>query len=273
MREGCIGMDLSKMEVEYSMTSQHIEALLSSNNTAEAVRECYMWADVVAHKLGFTYDKNWKIFKKEYVSKFFGAPPSITLRGDEASVFMFETFVDSYSDRKIRMTIHTDDEACHSKSVLLTKGHEREMFILAQKQLRSQDCIVVFPESSNDKTICFRCAMSDFGQKNQFEGGFGQAYLSFENERGLHPVASVECNAENIILRMTGNSIIQEYLKSLIVNYGSYIIGTARRAMRYIGADYISVEGYYNYVIKDKPIVVDCDLTFDKIFFRVEKNA
>ncbi|MDE5562529.1 MAG: hypothetical protein K2J01_03155 [Clostridiales bacterium] len=265
--------DLSKMEVEYSMTSQHIETLLSNNKVVEAADECYLWADVVARKLGFSYNKNWKVFKKEYVARFFGSPISVALGSDAASVSRLEEFVRLYRNRNIRMTVHANNEACHSKSTLLTRGLEREMFIEAQKQLNSQDCIVVFPESSNENTICFRCAIADCGQKSLFEGGFGQAYLSFENERGLHPVAAIEWDIEKCILEKTGDDIIKKYLNSLIIKYGNYIVDTARRAIRYIGAEYISVEGYYNFVIEDKPTIVDCDLPFDKVFFGLEKNA
>lgn len=265
--------DLSKMEVEYSMTSHHIEALLSRNSVIEAAEECYLWADVVARKLGFSYNRNWKVFKKEYVARFFGPPISITLGADVGSIFRLVEFVRLYQNRNIRMTVHANNEACHSKCILLTKGLELKMFIEAQKKLNPQDCIVVFPESSNVNTICFRCAIADCGQKNLFEGGFGQAYLSFENERGMHPVAAIEWDIEKSILEKTGNDIIKKHLNSLIIKYGSYIVDTAMRAIRFIGADYISVEGYYNFVLEDKPIIVDCDLPFDKVFFWLEKNA
>ncbi len=265
--------DLSKMEVEYAMTNQRIERLLSSNNVVGAARECYSWADVVARKLAFSYNNNWKVFKKEFIARFFGAPPSITFTANMESNLRLEEFIRFYSGKNMRMTVHTDNEACHSKSILLKKGLELEMFMVAQKQLRGQDCIVVFPESSDDNSICFRCSVTDNAQKVFFEGGYGQACLSFENERGLHPVASIECNTCKFILESSGDCSIKEHLYSLIVDHWNYLVDTARRAIRFIGADYISVEGYYNYVLGVRPIIVDCDLPFDKVFFRMEKNA
>ena len=186
----------------------------------------------------------------------------------------FQTFKNLYSNSVLRMTIHKNSEACHSKSVALNYGEEIKQFSSELNQLGTQDCIVVFPESSGPNTICFRCAVNDFGQEIYFEAGFGQAYLTFENERGLHPTASMQKNKSSKQYCVNGDKSLILCLRNLIEQYGVYLTLTANRMCRLLGMDYISIEGYYDYKEKSCPIIVDCDLPFDKVFFKkVDNNA
>ncbi|MCX4384223.1 MAG: hypothetical protein OSJ39_00315 [Clostridia bacterium] len=265
--------ELSKMEAEYEFAQEQIDKALHCDDYVSAIEECYNWADIIARKYGFTYNRNWKLFKKKLVACYFGAPPSKSFSKNMNPIDAFKEFKELYNNSVLRMTIHKNNEACHSKSMALDYGEEITQFSSALNQLCDQDCIVVFPESSGPHSICFRYSIDDLCQDIYFEAGYGQAYLTFENERGLHPTASMQKNFFSRQYCISGEDSLVLWLRNLIEKYGDYLIMNANRMCRLLGMDYISIEGYYNFGEKTCPIIVDCDLPFDKVFFKkVDRN-
>lgn len=264
--------DFTNMEVEYVLTQSLIDSALRDGNYSNARNECYIWANIVAKKLGFSFNNNWKLFKKNLVAAYFGSTPYRSFTNNPGTISEFNEFKEKYNDFHLRMTIYKNSEACHSKSILLNPGEEVVQFSLALRNLEARDCIVVFPESSGPKTICFRCAIYSFGQDVSFEAGYGQAYLTFENERGLHPVASMEKNMFSQQYSAKGEKPLVSLLQELVEKYGEYLILTLCRICRLLGLDYISIEGYYNYNLQQHPVIIDCDLPFDKVFFEGAVN-
>lgn len=258
----------SKMEAEYILTKSLINKALSNYNYSNAIEECYNWADIVANKFGFSYNKNWKLFKKKLVGKYFGSPPFKCFSRNQQSLEDFKIFKKTYANSKLRMTIHKHNEACHSKSIALINGDEIKHFLWAIKELGPQDYITVFPESSGPYSICFRCAISNFGQDIYYEAGFGQAYLTFENERGLHPIASVHKNKSCGKCSIIGVDSLKMHIYKMIEDYEYFLTSKMYCMCQFLGMDYIAIEGYYNYKEKTRPIIVDCDLPFDKVFFK-----
>lgn len=262
-----IDYNITDMESEYAFSKRKINDALERCNLQQAVQECYAWAKVIADKLGFSFRDNWKLFKKNLVAYYFGKTPMASFDVADRSVERFLTFLGEYKESVMRMTVHKSDEACHSYSAVLPKGGELQAFKENVERLQGQDCLVVFPEVANKNTICFRCAVSAFQRGIYFEAGRGQAYLTFEAERGKHPIASVYKNQKDNTFICDGDRDLVDLLNDLIDKYGNYLIATANRMCGYLGAEYISVEGYYDISKRDKPVIVDCDLPFDTVFF------
>jgi len=256
--------DCSKIYATYIMYRSLIKNQFDKRNITNGQLIALEWANYISQRIGLKYASNWKIFKKNLAQYYFGKLECrrFTKENILEEIISYIKIFDKHI--KVRMSVHKFESSCHSKSVRVTMND----FDLIKKeilQLQQNDEIEIFPEASNENSICFRRLSSEFGSPS-YEVGFGQAMYVFESERGKHKVCSLSFVDKNIKIINSGDKYLDTYAINLINDYEEYFSLKANMIYRYTGIEYLSIEGYYNYYKKSQPIIVDFDLPFDYIF-------
>jgi hypothetical protein len=256
--------DCSKNLVTYIMYSNLIKKQFEKRNIAEGQLIALEWANYICQKLGLNVASNWKIFKKNLTQFYFGELECKRFTSKNTIEDIFSYIKNLNVDNKIRMSVHRYESSCHSKSVRIGIN-SADLIEHELRCLLSDDEIEIFPEASNDDSICFRRLSSEFGNPI-YEVGFGQAMYVFENERGKHKICTISHKEGNCEITGSGDSLLDKCAMSLFNEFDSCFSIKSNMIYRYTGIEYLSIEGYYDYVKKSSPIIVDFDLPFDYIF-------
>lgn len=256
---------MSNIAEEFDFFHYKIKRAIEKNDWKLASDISLQWAQIVECKLGLQSSNNWKEFKVNLCEHYFGKNESRFFCADSSPLDIRNYYL-RLLPSKVRFTVHKSDEACHSTSRRIDDFGSIEDVIDLIRSLSYGDIVKIFPESSNDQTICFR-RLYEFDNNNvSYEMGFGQAYLVFENERGYHETISLEIS-HNKIQTIGSNTSLLVAGKQLFDEYESVLQLNSWRLCKYLGVPYVSIEGYYNHVNNLSPSVVDIDLPFDIAFF------
>lgn len=256
---------MGNLAEEFELFYCKIEKAARKNDWELASSISWQWAQIVNNKLGLKSSNNWKQFKINLCEHYFGKNESRFFTADSNPNDVRDYYF-RLLPNKVRCTIHKNNEACHSVSRRIDDFGGIENVVDIIQSLSIGDMLKMFPESSNNQTICFR-RLYDFTNNDvAYEMGFGQAYLVFENERGYHDTVSIGITHPK--MKITGsNTQLLRVGKQLYDEWESFLQLNSWRLCKYLGITYVSIEGYYNYENHSAPVIVDIDLPFDIAFF------
>lgn len=261
-----INPEPSVIENWFSHCKNRINKSLINNDIEGAILIAYDWADFICGKIGVRNEGNWKLFKKEIIKKYFGKYFSKKFKTgwDYNDVV---DFLNNFQEKDFRVSVFPKNIACRSQSLPL-KVVDKNSWGDILKEIDNSHDIEVFPQASNDNSICFRRFATLFGEEIKYEVGYGQAMNVFENEQGTHQILS--CSLANNIFRFYSedNNIgeLNSRLKELIFTHNYYLQSISKLICTEIGLEWLSIEGYYQSDPLSKLLIVDIDLPFDYLF-------
>lgn len=266
----------SKEEVLTNFAESQVADALRRGDFEGAREAVLSWANSVARHVGLSCEStmNWKFFKREVIARWFG--------GVERRKFPPEwnpgealEYACSLLDRNIRISQFPSTIACHAVSIRIGVGcfDDLEATVVS---LDPSIPIEIFPESSSDRTICFRRFAPLFNEMVVYEAGLGQAMLVFESEQGLHPIVSAVKTEMGVKFDSIDRSdveieIIRHRLERLIKEREEILACQSYGLCRTLGIEAIAVEGYYDDTTS-RLVIVDGDLPFDLAFMQ-KKSA
>lgn len=253
-------------DVMYLYYEKQISDLMCANKKKDAQYKAFEWLQEYVRSLCITVPWNWKISKKQIAAFFFGKPDSVCLYFEDDLKKGID-FIESHSDYNVRCSFHKYDTACHSESHRISVN-TMEWLKKIKSTMNQNDVIDIFTECSTSTTTCFRRFSLQFNEEISYEMGYGQAMYVFETERGEHDVAGMYFQNNSWELKGAVDSTLTGYLEQLIKKHEQYLAIKTQCICYYLGIPQISIEGYFDTANPaKKPIIVDIDLPFDKVFF------
>lgn len=247
-----------------------IAEALAREDYNKAREAALCWAKALSDRLGCEFTGNWKFFKRSLAAKWFGAAENRRFAAYWNPEEVLQ-YANSLTERSIRISIFPDNIACHAVSLRIPAGRPIELASTVTS-LDRETPIEIFPESSNERTICFRRFTSQFGEEIFYEAGTGQAMLVFESEQGKHPLVRAirvsDTTFEFVVAEEVtedSSSSIHSRLQQLIYLHEESFLRKSFGMCRYLGIEFLSIEGYYDHLY-NRLTVVDIDLPLDAIF-------
>lgn len=250
----------------YFYYEKQITTLLAENKKKEAQKKAFEWLQEYVVPLCISVPWNWKIAKKQIAAYYYGKTPSVHLYFED-TVEKGIYFIQSHAEQNIRCSFHRFNAACHSESHRITNKNF-DWLVEIKKRMSPKDVIDIFTECSTTSTTCFRRFSLPYNEEISYEMGYGQAMYAFEAERGQHDVVGGNYSGGKWRLENTSNGKLTGCLEELIRNHEQYLAIKAQCICYYLGIPQLSIEGYFDTMNPTKkPIIVDIDLPFDKVFF------
>lgn len=270
--EKYIVLEASKEELWFQSAKGRIARAIATNQWPKAQVIALDWADGVCDRLGLTAFGNWKFFKRSVVARWFGSVENKRFLPGWSTQEALE-YANSFKGRQLRLSVFSRDVACHAPSLRLP-ADRKEMWESILAQVDKSIPMEMFPESSTEKTICFRRYTTLFGESISYEAGKGQAMQVFEQERGQHPIVLATKGEDDYTFsRIERDSYpirlaqeIDAQLRQLIESWDKVLTSRSFGLCRMLGIDSISIEGYFDSTRSEDIVVVDVDLPFDFVF-------
>lgn len=222
------------------------------------------WSNRVARAAGLEPPTNWKVFKRDLVAVWFGAPEHKRF----APGWKSESVLDYCRNtrlpgRPVRVSVFTCDIACHSESYVIPDDEHDSMLLFSA--LDANSLLEVFPQQHEDM-LCFRACMDN--ANCIIEIGSGQASATFEGNSTSNLLAiGLVSTQDNTAFWMKApsrkcSSSIEEFLAKC----GPSLFGRMRAMRAFLCLECVSLEGYFEPLSIGEPVICDLDTPFDWAF-------
>ena len=248
---------------------QQITNEIAKGNLKEAQEVAFQWAKKMCEKYGLKAPNNWKFFKRNLVTQWFGKREYKRFSSGWSAKDVLE-YAKLFPDQSLRLSLFPKNIACHAVSFRLPK-EDRHSWPSIISDIDNSFSMEVFPEPSSG-SMCFR-AYSALGEFF-IEASKGQAMFVFEQEQGEHPIVFARQEEDSFSFSNRNTHMahvheIDDIRKKLLlfIDMHSNKIKVQCECLRSaLGINYTSIEGYFDIRAPQSILVCDLDLPQDVAF-------
>ena len=207
----------------------------------------------------------WKVIKKHLLALLFGREAGVFLEPGWTIEVVDAAIASISTSATRRISVFPSVISCHSLSSPIPADYSRqwtEAFLAGQ----SNDAYLHIFEQADENQLCFRAVFQ--ATHIEIEAGWGQAMYVFEAERGKHPIATctLAWSGEPLGGKVAGEARIDSALSMLCSTQTDWLLSVGLCISSLLGTETFALEGYFDPLTLETPVVVDIDLPLDFVW-------
>ncbi|MGD8202161.1 NUDIX hydrolase [Ornithinimicrobium sp. W1679] len=246
------------------LTPEEWTASPSAGNPSPGVatpRAAFEWAMALAGDIGIPQPRNWKLFKRDLLSRYFPTPATKRFPSPWDAQQVAAEAISLAPAGTVRCSAFPRDIACHAVSIPLDASREDSVAARIAELDPTADLEVFVQQNPSD--LAWRLVWNH--GRFTMEAGIGQAMYLFEEERGAHPLGSATWDTGQGFVAPAGDEMSAAHLNSFLERHRSDLVGRSHRIAHELRIDVFAVEGYFH-LVGETYVGVDMDLPFDWVF-------
>lgn len=244
-----------------------VRALANAQRT-DAQLHAIDWASSVASSLELPEPLNWKFFKRDLATRWFGRLERKRFEPPWDAEAVLGYALEHAGKQTMRYSLFPREIASHAVSEILPNDAPPEEWLSILQSLDMNVALEMFPQQPTDR-LCLRAVLQL--DRITLEAGIGQAMYVFEEERGDHHTVCLSTDrqgkSQSHDRRLRGREdAVARSLERVLSVHGPYLAARMLDMCEEIGVDWLAVEAYSDASIPSVPVVCDLDLPHDIAF-------
>jgi len=262
-RPGLPSQSTATAVFQHTLTSAlQLKTVGQNDETATQYNLLTNWAKEIALDQCFEWTGVWKFFKRDLVDRWFGKREAKRFmpRWRVQDLLEYALRISMWSKTRIRYSVFRPEIACRSQSALLPNPSTEAEWCSVLERLDAGLPVEIFPQQPIDR-IAFRAVLRSMTMF--VEGAAGQAIDVFW--KSPVQLASFTFNGWD---RSFDCSVHNEWFVLLFKSHIIQFYSRVQSLRDYLGADWVSLEGYAGPSAFDPLFVADIDLPLDSVLLK-----